>query len=566
MNTTQPRILWTTIAALLFAAGCGSDAPLQITTTSLPNGVRGTAYTTTLTASGGTGEGYTWSTVGTLPAGLALDASGTPGAKLAGTPTEAGAFELTVRATDAEGTTADKTLMLTVRPGQPLITTESLAPGLVGERYELRLEAQDGEAPYSWSVASGTVAPGLTLQDDGLLFGTPTTAGEYALGVKVTDARGNTDERGYTVLIVEPLAITTRTLPLAVIDEPYSARVEATGGIEPYTFFLQDTLPGGISFSSEGVFSGTPTEQGEWGLTVRVQDALQGVPRSVRLILRVQDVRQYEVTPNLAFPPLCTTSTHVSYQTVEINIPDSFAIGTIEIAVDVDFTDTNGGDNGRLKLVLFAPDGRRTVLCGNGAGVRGSDGCSGSNGIHQVYGGAVSPEVPLRVFAGMNAQGTWRFQAAVVKPSRSGGNCAQAGLIRRVALTMEPDFLGDPYIIVTGFTRNNLMIEPWIRITGFGGLDQHDAYLAATLWSTGANGRREGGMGDDQPMPNTFTWTASGLPPGTTMTPDGHAHAGQVTSRGHASYITATDDTGAYSVTLPLHVTPPDWNSLIRSY
>lgn len=50
------------------------------------------------------------------------------------------------------------------------------------------------------------------------------------------------------------------------------------------------------------------------------------------------------------------------------------------------------------------------------------------------------------------------------------------------------------------------------------------------------------------------------------MTPDGHAHAGQVTSRGHASYITATDDTGAYSVTLPLHVTPPDWNSLIRSY
>lgn len=535
---------------------------LVVTTEALDDAFTASPYSAALGSQGGVPP-VTWSlSAGALPAGLVLAQDG----RLAGTPTEAGAFALTAQAEDAEGTTATKALMLTVRPGEPMIVTTSLPPGLIQERYEVRLEAEDGLAPYIWTVASGTVAPGLTLQDDGLLFGNPTATGDFNFGVRVTDARGERDERGFTLQILEPLAISTRTLPIAVINEPYSAQVEAVGGLAPYTFFLQGTLPSGMSFSPEGVFSGSPTEQGQWEVTVRVQDALQGVPRSARFVIRVRDVRLYEASPNLAFPPVCTTSTNVSYQTVEIPVADSFAIGSIEISVDVDFTDTDENDNSRLKLVLFAPDGRRTVLCGNGAGVRGSNGCSGSNGVHLVYGQGASPQVPLRVFDGMNPQGVWRFQAAVVKPSRSGGSCQQSGVIRRVSLTMEPDYLADPYIIVTGFTYNNLVIDPWVRITGFGGLDQHDIYLAATLWSTGANGRREGGKGDDQPLPNTFTWTSGGLPAGTTVSPDGHAHAGEVTSRGLASFVTATDETGQYTTTLPLLVVPPDWNRLIRSY
>ncbi|CAN0596333.1 unnamed protein product, partial [Laminaria digitata] len=64
-----------------------------------------------------------------------------------------------------------------------------------------------------------------------------------------------------------------------------------------------------------------------------------------------------------------------------------------------------------------------------------------SGNLNVTYGGpsGVSPQVPLRVFDGMNPQGTWRLQAAVVKPTTDAGNCQQSGIIRRVTLTMEPD-------------------------------------------------------------------------------------------------------------------------------
>jgi hypothetical protein len=85
------------------------NAALEVTTSSLPAVVAGTAYTTTLAASGGITPYTRWSvTDGTLPAGLRLDAdSGT----VAGTPTgPAGTRPVTLTVTDAAGATATLTL------------------------------------------------------------------------------------------------------------------------------------------------------------------------------------------------------------------------------------------------------------------------------------------------------------------------------------------------------------------------------------------------------------------------------------------------------------------------
>src|SRR5215469_11597506 len=71
--------------------------PVQITTTSLPDGQVGVAYSASLAASGGT-KAYSWSILsGSLPSGLTLDASG----EISGTPTTQGTSSLTIQVQDS---------------------------------------------------------------------------------------------------------------------------------------------------------------------------------------------------------------------------------------------------------------------------------------------------------------------------------------------------------------------------------------------------------------------------------------------------------------------------------
>ena len=132
----------------------GAPAALTITTTSLPNGTVGSAYSATLAASGGTPP-YTWSLSGSLlPAGLTLNAS--TGA-ITGTPTTTGTFPLTVQVA-AGAQSATKAFTITIAaPAPPTITTTSLPNGTVGSAYSATLAASGGTPPYTWSLASGSL-------------------------------------------------------------------------------------------------------------------------------------------------------------------------------------------------------------------------------------------------------------------------------------------------------------------------------------------------------------------------------------------------------------------------
>ena len=115
-------------------------ATLAVTTTSLPNGTQGVAYSQTLAATGGTGA-YTWQlTSGTLPNGITLNAStglisGTPTASVNATP-------LTFKVTDSgsPAQTATANLTLTIAPPILTITTTSLANGAVSVPYSQTLD------------------------------------------------------------------------------------------------------------------------------------------------------------------------------------------------------------------------------------------------------------------------------------------------------------------------------------------------------------------------------------------------------------------------------------------
>ena len=74
----------------------------------------------------------------------------------------------------------------------PLTITSSstLTSGSTGTSYTLTLTASGGTSPYSWSVASGSLPPGLSLSSSGVLSGTPDTPDSYSFTVQVTDSTG----------------------------------------------------------------------------------------------------------------------------------------------------------------------------------------------------------------------------------------------------------------------------------------------------------------------------------------------------------------------------------------
>ena len=162
---------------------------LSILTTSLPSGSQNVGYNTTLAVTGGITP-YSWSIVsGNLPQGLQLN-SGT--GAITGTPTGAGVSNFTVQVSDGESppTTANKALSITISPAVPLsITTTTLPAGTAGTAYSAPLTAVGGVYPYTWSVISGTLPNGLSLNPNtGTINGVPTAAGTSPFTVQVADS------------------------------------------------------------------------------------------------------------------------------------------------------------------------------------------------------------------------------------------------------------------------------------------------------------------------------------------------------------------------------------------
>ena len=160
---------------------------LAVTTTSLPGGVAGTAYSQALAATGGLTP-YTWSVSGgSLPAGLNLNSAT---GEISGTPASAGASSFTIEVTDAESPamTATQPLSLTVTPAPLAVTTTSLPGATLGSAYSAALAATGGTPPYAWSVTAGPLPPGLSLSSAGTISGTPAVAGTYPVTVQAADS------------------------------------------------------------------------------------------------------------------------------------------------------------------------------------------------------------------------------------------------------------------------------------------------------------------------------------------------------------------------------------------
>jgi hypothetical protein len=166
----------------------GSGGGPSITTSALPRGTVNVEYSYELTATGGQTP-YVWSAVSGFPAWLTLSPNGV----LSGIPTGAGSFSLTVRVTDANSMTAERTIGLIVDPEPPPaleITTGAVLPsGALHQPYQVDLQATGGTPPYTWRLApNAALPPGIQLSAAGALSGTPTQAGSFTFTIEVADS------------------------------------------------------------------------------------------------------------------------------------------------------------------------------------------------------------------------------------------------------------------------------------------------------------------------------------------------------------------------------------------
>lgn len=250
--------------------------PTITTNSPLPTGEVGKAYSKTLTFLGGTPP-IRWSIpAGALPQGLTLNAAT---GLISGTPTRVTSPTiLTFRATESTGRSAIKQLSIAV-VAKPVITTTAL-PGMeVGSIYTANVAYAGGVGPFIWSIKSGALPSGLTInRNSGVISGVPTRAATYIFTVMVLDSLGGTDDQALTIIVRPAPVISTTSLADGEMGSIYSKTLTATGGITPYTWSITSgSLPGGLTLNSTtGGISGRSTSSGTYAITFKVTDKVGG--------------------------------------------------------------------------------------------------------------------------------------------------------------------------------------------------------------------------------------------------------------------------------------------------
>ncbi len=263
---------------------------------------------------------------------------------------------------------------MTIGDACPVITLspETLSDYQYNQPYTATLSAEGSTAlPYQFTISSGALPPGLSLSADGVISGTPnsTTVNTSTFTVRVADANNCAILKQYTLDKDCPvITVSPETLPGYDYNKPYAANLSADGSIyPPYTFSLQSgSLPIGLSLSTGGVISGTPT----------------GTSNSASFVVKITDAvgcfttKGYTLTSNnvFTFTNACDATLISISQAVagtatpyENGITVAGYTGNI-MKLTVTLNKMNHTYTADLDIMLVGPLGQRVMLLSDAAG------------------------------------------------------------------------------------------------------------------------------------------------------------------------------------------------------
>ncbi len=141
-----------------------------------------------------------------------------------------------------------------------------------GTAQSFNVTIQGGAGPFvvvPFSLPSG-ISVVLTSSRNIRVTVNRSTPGTVSAGFRIS-----TQSRGELIvgLVIRVIQITTNDLPALVIGDPYSAQLSATGGSGNYRWsIVSGSLPDGLTLSSTGLISGTPTSSDDATFTVKAHD------------------------------------------------------------------------------------------------------------------------------------------------------------------------------------------------------------------------------------------------------------------------------------------------------
>jgi uncharacterized protein YhjY with autotransporter beta-barrel domain len=540
----------------------------------LPDPVAGTAYSQTLTATGGVSPYGFALTAGALPSGITLGSSGA----LSGTSSEVGTFSFTVTATDANGQTGSRAYTVTI--ATPVLTMTPAAGTLTatyGAPYSQVFTASGSPGPYTY-VLTGTLPAGLSFSGN-TISGTPTVPGSYAITITATDnvltgaGAPFSIAQNYTIDVPAPtIAVDPATLPDTTAGLTYSQTITATGGVGPYTFAVTaGALPNGLNLTNVGALSGTTTTSGTFNFTVTATDTYgQTASRAYTVVVAVPTISLNPATlpagtAGTAYSQLLTITGGIAPYTVTLTgtLPTglSFDTGTLTFSgtptqsgtfnISVTATDSTGGTaatvTNNYTLTIAAPSltlTPATVPAGT-AGVAYSQAFTASGGIapytYAISAGALP--AGLSFTAGGLLSGTptvaGTFNFSVTATDSTTGTAGTVTVAYTLTLSV-PTIVVNPPVL-----PNAVLSVPYNHVIN--------------------------AVGGTQPY--TFAVTAGALPAGVTLGTDGTI-SGAATVTGAFNFtITATDALGftgsrAYAITVFQRPDPsrdPEVRGLIES-